>query len=293
MIKLICYLMGGKYMKAANFSYYEAKNIQDAIKIKANDEEAVILAGGQSLLPALNMRLSSPSCLIDISKISGLNDIIIDGDYLFIGALATHSDVMRNEIVSQKMPCLIDILKMVAHPAIRNKGTHGGSIAYGDPAAELPALAVATNAEIILSGQNGDRSINANDFYLGLFETAINQDEIVVGIKYPLLKQGQVILFDEVCRRHGDYAMAGLIANIILSSNKVNDLKLVFFATGDKPDVADKTAKLFLQTGYDYEQLKNSLSSEIDFAGDLNSSSEMKLHLATILIKKIINKLEA
>jgi carbon-monoxide dehydrogenase medium subunit len=200
---------------------------------------------------------------------------------------------MRNEIVSQKMPCLIDILKMVAHPAIRNKGTHGGSIAYGDPAAELPALAVATNAEIILSGQNGDRSINANDFYLGLFETAINQDEIVVGIKYPLLKQGQVILFDEVCRRHGDYAMAGLIANIILSSNKVNDLKLVFFATGDKPDVADKTAKLFLQTGYDYEQLKNSLSSEIDFAGDLNSSSEMKLHLATILIKKIINKLEA
>ena len=293
MIRLICYLMGGKYMKAANFSYYEAKNIQDAIKIKANDEEAVILAGGQSLLPALNMRLSSPSCLIDISKISGLNDIIIDGDYLFIGALATHSDVMRNEIVSQKMPCLIDILKMVAHPAIRNKGTHGGSIAYGDPAAELPALAVATNAEIILSGQNGDRSINANDFYLGLFETAINQDEIVVGIKYPLLKQGQVILFDEVCRRHGDYAMAGLISNIILSSNKVNDLKLVFFATGDKPDVADKTAKLFLQTGYDYEQLKNSLSSEIDFARDLNSSSEMKLHLATILIKKIINKLEA
>src|SRR6056300_271389 len=111
MIRLICYLMGGKYMKAANFSYYEAKNIQDAIKIKANDEEAVILAGGQSLLPALNMRLSSPSCLIDISKISGLNDIIIDGDYLFIGALATHSDVMRDEIVSQKMPCLIDILK--------------------------------------------------------------------------------------------------------------------------------------------------------------------------------------
>ena len=293
MIRLICYLMGGKYMKAANFSYYEAKNIQDAIKIKANDEEAVILAGGQSLLPALNMRLSSPSCLIDISKISGLNDIIIDGDYLFIGALATHSDVMRNEIVSQKMPCLIDILKMVAHPAIRNKGTHGGSIAYGDPAAELPALAVATNAEIILSGQNGDRSINANDFYLGLFETSINQDEIVVGIKYPLLKQGQVILFDEVCRRHGDYAMAGLIANVNKTGSKVNDLSLVYFATGDKPDVADKTAKLFLQTGYDYEQLKNSLSSEIDFAGDLNSSSEMKLHLATILIKKIINKLEA
>ncbi len=280
-------------MKAADFSYHEAIDIQDAIKIKANDDEAVILAGGQSLLPALNMRLSSPSCLIDISKISGLDEIKIDGNYLYIGALATHSNVMKNELVLEKMPCLIDILKMVAHPAIRNKGTHGGSIAYGDPAAELPALAVATNAEILVSGQNGDRSIKAKDFYLGLFDTAINQDEIVIGIKYPLLKQEQVILFDEVCRRHGDYAMAGLIANVNKVSGKVSDLSLVYFATGDKPDVAGKTAKLFLENGYDYSSLKNSLSSEIDFAGDLNSSSEMKLHLATVLIKKVLNKLEA
>ncbi len=280
-------------MKAADFSYHEALDIQDAIKIKANDDEAVILAGGQSLLPALNMRLSSPSCLIDISKISGLDEIKIDGNYLYIGALATHSNVMKNELVLEKMPSLIDILKMVAHPAIRNKGTHGGSIAYGDPAAELPALAVATNAEILVSGQNGDRSIKAKDFYLGLFDTAINQDEIVIGIKYPLLKQEQVILFDEVCRRHGDYAMAGLIANVNKVGGKVNDLNLVYFATGDKPDIADKTAKLFLENGYDYSNLKNSLSSEIDFAGDLNSSSEMKLHLATVLIKKVLNKLEA
>ena len=280
-------------MKAADFSYHEALDIQDAIKIKANDDEAVILAGGQSLLPALNMRLSSPSCLIDISKISGLDEIKIDGNYLYIGALATHSNVMKNELVLEKMPSLIDILKMVAHPAIRNKGTHGGSIAYGDPAAELPALAVATNAEILVSGQNGDRSIKAKDFYLGLFDTAINQDEIVIGIKYPLLKQEQVILFDEVCRRHGDYAMAGLIANVNKVGGKVNDLNLVYFATGDKPDIANKTAKLFLENGYDYSNLKNSLSSEIDFAGDLNSSSEMKLHLATVLIKKVLNKLEA
>ena len=279
-------------MKAADFSYHEALDIQDAIKIKANDDEAVILAGGQSLLPALNMRLSSPSCLIDISKISGLDEIKIDGNYLYIGALATHSNVMKNELVLEKMPSLIDILKMVAHPAIRNKGTHGGSIAYGDPAAELPALAVATNAEILVSGQNGDRSIKAKDFYLGLFDTAINQDEIVIGIKYPLLKQEQVILFDEVCRRHGDYAMAGLIANVNKDGGKVNDLNLVYFATGDKPDIANKTAKLFLENGYDYSNLKNSLSSEIDFAGDLNSSSEMKLHLATVLINKVLNKLE-
>ena len=114
----------------------------------------------------------------------------------------------------------------------------------------------------------------------------------MVGIKYPLLKQEQKIVFDEVCRRHGDYAMAGLIANVVRSKNEVKDLKLVFFATGDKPDIADKTAKLYLDNGYDYEKLKNSLNSEIDFAGDLNSGSEMKLHLATVLIKKVLSKLE-
>ena len=138
-------------MKAPDFSYFEAQNIEDAIKYKSEDDEAVILAGGQSLLPALNMRLSSPSCLIDISKINNLNEIKIDGDFINIGALATHSDVMNNDLVLEKLPCLVDILKMVAHAAIRNKGTHGGSIAYGDPAAELPAFAVAMDAEIILN----------------------------------------------------------------------------------------------------------------------------------------------
>ena len=139
-------------MKAPDFSYFEAQNIEDAIKYKSEDDEAIILAGGQSLLPALNMRLSSPSCLIDISKINNLNEIKVEGEFIIIGALATHSDVMNNDLIHKKLPCLVDILKMVAHAAIRNKGTHGGSIAYGDPAAELPAFAVAMNAEIILNG---------------------------------------------------------------------------------------------------------------------------------------------
>ena len=158
-------------MKAPDFSYFEAQNIEDAIKYKSEDDEAVILAGGQSLLPALNMRLSSPSCLIDISKINNLNEIKIEGDFINIGALATHSDVMKNDLVHEKLPCLVDILKMVAHAAIRNKGTHGGSIAYGDPAAELPAFAVAMDAEIVLSGLSGQRIVDAKDFYLGHFET--------------------------------------------------------------------------------------------------------------------------
>ena len=279
-------------MKAPDFSYFEAQNIEDAIKYKSEDDEAVILAGGQSLLPALNMRLSSPSCLIDISKINNLNEIKIEGDFINIGALATHSDVMNNDLIHEKLPCLVDILKMVAHAAIRNKGTHGGSIAYGDPAAELPAFAVAMDAEIVLSGLSGQRIVNAKDFYLGLFETDLKSDEILTAIRYPFLSHNQHLIFDEVCRRHGDYAMAGLMAKVELDQSKINNLDLVYFATGDKPNVAKNTAKLVIDDRYDYEKLKKSLASEIDFAGDLNSSSEMKLHLATILINKILNKLE-
>ena len=279
-------------MKAPDFSYYEAKSIDEAIKFKSEDDESVFLAGGQSLIPALNMRLSTPSCLIDISKLSNLSDIKFENNSVYIGALATHSDVINNNIIKEKLPVLINILKMVAHPAIRNKGTHGGSIAYGDPAAELPAFAVAMNAEIILSGLKGKRIVAANDFYLGLFETDISSDEILVGIKYPCLKRNQYVLFDEVCRRHGDYAMAGLIARVELENNNIKELKLVFFATGDRPDIAHKTAKIIINEGYDYLLTKKSLNSELEFAGDLNSSPEMKLHLATILINKALKKLE-
>jgi carbon-monoxide dehydrogenase medium subunit len=279
-------------MKAPDFSYYEAETLSDAIKFKSQDDEAIILAGGQSLLPALNMRLSSPSCLIDISKLKDLNDIRLEDNSIYIGALATHTQVMENSIIVEKFPSLVSILKMVAHAAIRNKGTHGGSISYGDPAAELPAFAVAMNAEIIVSGLNGNRSIAAEDFYLGLFETDIKSDEILIGINYPLLKNNEKIVFEEICRRHGDYAMAGLIAKVKTYQSTIEKLKLVFFATGDRPNVTSKTSEIVVNNGYEYSVIKKSLSSEIDFAGDLNSSEEMKLHLATILISKILKKLE-
>ena len=279
-------------MKSPDFSYYEALSIEDAIKFKCNDDESVFLAGGQSLIPALNMRLSSPSCLIDISKINELKNISIDDHFISIGASVTHSEVLQNKIILEYLPILTKVLKMVAHPAIRNKGTHGGSIAYGDPAAELPAFAVALNAEITLVGLKGTRTVSANDFYYGLFETEIKDDEILTNIKYPLLKSNQKIIFDEIYRRHGDYAMAGLIANIEILHSKIDNLKLVFFATGIKPEVAIKTSNFIIKDGYNYSKIKDILKTELDLDADLNSSSEMKLHLATILTKRILKLLE-
>ena len=279
-------------MKSPDFGYYEASSIEDAIKFKCADDESVFLAGGQSLIPALNMRLSTPSCLIDISKINELKKISIDDNFISIGASVTHSEILQNKIILDYLPTLTNVIKMIAHPAIRNKGTHGGSIAYGDPAAELPAFAVALNAEITLVGLKGTRTVSANDFYYGLFETEIKDDEILTNIKYPLLKSNQKIIFDEIYRRHGDYAMAGLVANVEILHSKIDNLKLVFFATGIKPEVAIKTSNFIIKDGYNYSKIKEILKTELDLDADLNSSSEMKLHLATILTKRILKLLE-
>ena len=278
-------------MKSPAFSYYEAKDLTDAINVKKTDDDAVILAGGQSLLPTLNMRLSSPSVLIDIGSINELKKIKVEDSYLIIGAMCSHSQIMNNKEVNEKLPILNKILSQVAHPAIRNKGTHGGSIAYGDPAAELPAFAVLTNAEIILSGSDGERIVSAKDFYKGLFETAINSDEILTSVKYPINQNDTKLFFDEVTRRHGDYAMAGLMGSI-KQNNKINEeINLVFFGTGDRPNEAPKTCEYLLKNEYNYSDIKDILKNDIDFASDISSSSDMKAHLSAILVGRMMKEL--
>ena len=279
-------------MKSPAFSYYEAKDLADAINIKKTDDDAVILAGGQSLLPTLNMRLSNPSVLIDIGNINELKKIKVEDSHLIIGAMCSHSQLMNDLTVNEKLPILNKILSQIAHPAIRNKGTHGGSIAYGDPAAELPAFAVLVNAEIILSGPDGERTVSAKDFYKGLFETAIKSDEILTSVKYPINFKDTKLFFDEVTRRHGDYAMAGLVG-LIKQKNKINnEINLVFFGTGDKPNEAPKTCEYLLNNEYNYSDIKDILKTDIDFASDVSSSSDMKAHLSAILVGRMIKELK-
>ena len=279
-------------MKSPAFSYYEAKDLADAINIKKTDDDAVILAGGQSLLPTLNMRLSNPSVLIDIGNINELKKIKVEDSHLIIGAMCSHSQLMNDLVVNEKLPILNKILSQIAHPAIRNKGTHGGSIAYGDPAAELPAFAVLVNAEIILSGPDGERIVSAKDFYKGLFETAINSDEILTSVKYPINFNDTKLFFDEVTRRHGDYAMAGLVGSIKKKNKINNEINLVFFGTGDKPNEAPKTCEYLLNNEYNYSDIKDILKTDIDFASDVSSSSDMKAHLSAILVGRMIKELK-
>ena len=278
-------------MKSPAFSYYEAKDLADAINVKKTDDDAVILAGGQSLLPTLNMRLSNPSVLIDIGKIKELRDIKIEDGYLSIGAMSSHSKVMSNKDVNDVLPILNKILSQVAHPAIRNKGTHGGSVAYGDPAAELPAFAVLVDAQIVLSGSSGERIVSAKEFYKGLFETSINPDEILTSVKYPINQNNKQLFFDEITRRHGDYAMAGLVGSIKQKSNINEEINLVFFGTGDKPNEAPKTCEYLLKNEYNYSNIKDILKNDIEFASDISSSSDMKAHLSAILVGRMMKEL--
>ena len=278
-------------MKSPAFSYYEAKDLADAINVKKTDDDAVILAGGQSLLPTLNMRLSNPSVLIDIGKIKELREIKIEDGFLSIGAMSSHSKVMNHKDVYKVLPILNKILSQVAHPAIRNKGTHGGSVAYGDPAAELPAFAVLVDAQIVLSGSSGERVVSAKDFYKGLFETSINPDEILTSVKYPINQSNKKLFFDEITRRHGDYAMAGLVGSIKQKSNINEEINLVFFGTGDKPNEAPKTCEYLLKNEYNYSNIKDILKNDIEFASDISSSSDMKAHLSAILVGRMMKEL--
>ena len=279
-------------MKSANFSYFKASTIEEAVALKDKDENSIFLAGGQSLMPTLNMRLSAPSYLIDINDIDELKQIKIDEDAVVIGSLCTHSELLNNEDVKTHFPILPKILKHIAHPAIRNRGTHGGSIAYADPAAELPALAVLLNADITVFGSNGKRTLSANEFYIGLFETKLKIGEIIINIRYPRVKKNEFLFFDEIVRRHGDYAMAGLMGYAKFDELNISDIRLVFFATGDKPNEAPQAAKYLIKNDFEYDQIKNLLKSDIDFTSDINSKTEMKAHLSAILLEKMLKEIK-
>ena len=198
-------------MKPAPYGYARAATLDDVFSLLAeHGEDAKILAGGQSLMATLNMRLSEPEVLIDINRIDGLAGIQDTGDAIRIGAMARHVDVEESDVIATHAPLITAAMEHVAHPAIRNRGTFGGSIAFADPAAEMPACAVALGATMHIAGKGGTRDIPAADFFKGLYETAIGEGEILTAVSVPKITAGWKSGFMELARRHGDYAIIGL-----------------------------------------------------------------------------------
>ena len=279
-------------MKPAPFAYARAATLEEAFGLLAeHGDDARILAGGQSLMATLNMRLSAPEILIDINGIDGLAGITDDGDSLRIGAMTRHADVEESDLVAMHAPMISMAMQHIAHPAIRNRGTVGGSIAFADPAAELPACAVALGATMTIAGTDGERTVAAEDFFHGLYETAVGPGEILTAITIPKISGNWKSGFLELARRHGDYAIIGLCAHAEIDGGTFGDARLVFFGAGDRPVSATQTAPLLkgkTWSGDLADRIAEALKEELDPPEDLNADGPMRRHLAGVLVRRTL-----
>ncbi len=282
-------------MKAPAFAYARPDTLPELIELKSKyGEDARFLAGGQSLMPALNMRLSAPGLLIDINGIAALRGICIDADRLVIGALTRHCDLESNPLVAQHAPLLKMAIRHVAHAAIRNRGTFGGSIANADPAAELPACALALDAAFVLAGADGERRVRAEEFFKGMYETALASDEVLVAGELPLLRAGYRDAFAELARRQGDYAIAGLAARAKVDAGVLADVRLALFGVSGAPTLARRTASLLEGCDGNTERVRaaqDEIAREAAAVADIYHSAVTKRHLVRVLLARVVGQL--
>lgn len=276
-------------MKAAAFAYARATSVVNALELlRAHGDKAKVLSGGQSLMPAMNLRLISPELIVDIGELAELRGITVTGNVVRIGALTRHVELLKSPDIAAHAPLLTEAIAHVAHPAIRNRGTIGGSLAHADPASELPACMVALNATITVRGQDGERRVAADDFFKGIYETDLSAQELLMAVELPVADKNSVHFFHEFARRHGDYAIAGLAAQAILEKDAFTDLRLVFFAVGDRPVLARAATKLVnaVVTPAVLAAASTALGEELAPQDDQQASASMRRHLAKVLLAR-------
>jgi len=282
-------------MKAAPFSYVRAASLAEAFRLwSAAGPEAKLLAGGQSLLAALAFRLSEPNALIDISRLPELAGITQAGEVIRVGAGVTHAELGRHELVRRHVPLLAEAVPLIAHAAIRNRGTVGGSLAFADPAAELPACCVALDAVVIARSAEAERRIPAARFFTGLYATALAAHELIAAVEFPVARGGERSVILELARRSGDYAMAGVAARAKVSGSALADPRLIFFAVGDRPVAAQRAAAAVSGKQVTAETVvaaQAALDGELDPPADQHGSPQMKRHLARVLLARALNRI--
>jgi carbon-monoxide dehydrogenase medium subunit len=271
-------------VKPAPFAYAKARSLDEAIALLGTDD-ARLLAGGQSLLATLNMRLSTPRILIDINGVPGLDRIEHRDGVIEIGALVRHVQAERSREIAEHAPLVARALPYVAHPAIRNRGTIGGSIAFADPAAELPACLLALGGAVEIAGPEGRRTIAADDFFKGLFETALAARDVLVAIRLPAATAHSRIGFAEFAHRRGDYAIVGLAASARADGTGLADVRLAYFGVGATP-LRAKQAEAELASGK-LDTAIAALASDLDPRDDVQATGAVKKHLAGVLLKRV------
>jgi len=276
-------------VKPAPFAYAKARSLEEAVALLGAQTEARVLAGGQSLVATLNMRLSAPRILIDINGISGLDRISRNGAMIEIGALVRHAQAERSPEIGQLAPLIARAMPYVAHPAIRNRGTIGGSIAFADPAAELPACLLALGGEVEIAGTNGKRVARADDFFKGLYETALGPRDILTAIRIPAATAQSRVGFAEFAMRRGDYAMVGLAATARTDGKNLADVRLAYFGVGATPIRARKAEAALARSNLD--GAVSALATDLDPPDDIQATSAVKRHLAGVLLRRVAREL--
>jgi len=282
-------------MKPAPFDYVAPATLEEALSVLAeHGSSAKLLAGGQSLIPAMNFRLAQPSLIVDLNRLTILSRIHPDESHgMRIGAMVRQSELEHSPLVKELAPLLHHVMPHVAHPQIRNRGTLGGSLAHADPASELPVIMVALQAGFKLRSSNGERWVNAIDFFEGLFSTALEPEEILLEVALPPKWSTSGYAFLEQARRHGDYAQAGVAAVVTLNTGgQCQSLQLVYLNAGDKPMVAHAAAQMMvgnIPTPELIDEVVNYASQEeIDPVSDIHDSAAFRRHLAYVLGKRAL-----
>jgi carbon-monoxide dehydrogenase medium subunit len=277
-------------VKPAPFAYAKAKSVDHAIELLGRpDGEARLLAGGQSLIATLNMRLSAPRLLIDLNGIGALAGIAIKDGMVEVGALTRHVNAERSDVIATHAPLIALAMPYIGHAAIRNRGTLGGSVAFADPAAELPACLLALHGEIDISGPNGPRTAGADGFFKGLFDTALGPQDVLTAIRFPAGGKDTRVGFAEFARRHGDYARVGLAACARAEDASLKDLRLAYFGVGATP-VRAKGAETALAAG-NIDAAVSALSNDLNPSDDVQATAATKRHLAGVLLRRVAKQL--
>jgi carbon-monoxide dehydrogenase medium subunit len=277
-------------VKPAPFAYAKARSLDEAIAMLGkHGDGARLLAGGQSLIATLNMRLSAPTLLIDINGIPELDRVARKGNHIEIGAMVRHAQAERAREIAEHAPLIARALPHIAHPAIRNRGTIGGSLAFADPAAELPACVLALGGELEIASAKGRRTVKAGDFFKGLFETAIGPQEVLAAIRVPEATAQSRVGFAEFARRSGDYAMVGLAASARADSKGLTNVRLAYFGVGQTP-LRAKKAEAALASGR-LDAAIAALDEDLDPQTDIQSEAAVKRHLAGVLLKRVAQQL--
>ncbi len=275
-------------MKASKVAYVRAETLDDVFDLMDEaGERARILAGGQSLVAALNLRLDEDVALIDINRVQELSGIADRGETLRIGALTRHVELGASKLIAEHAPLLHQAVPLIAHAAIRSRGTIGGSLANADPAAELAACVVALDAEIVATSRAGERRIPASRFFTGLFDTALRPGELISAIVVRKAEPGERQQILELTRRSGDFAIAGLAG-----VRRGQSTRLVYFGVGDMPILATNAMKA-LDAGATLDAAVAALSNDLDPPSDANASARYRMHLAAVLLRRMVGELSS